>query len=516
MFLDSRPRYTTRALLTGSAFFVACLALLVSFTTREGQASDDAVRPVSTVAIIARTPEAAEEALKSAIESAAPPSSAAEVKTLAMEALAEAPASAAVPTEPLPPFVDHLGELGKGQTLSGALGKFGVDGAQVEALVQALAPHFSFRLARPGTRFSLTIRTADMRVEKFRFEHAPLEIYEAYREGDVLQGRKETVNVASRVVAAGGEVQATLYEAVQHAGESPAIASSLIDVFAWDLDFYKDTRPGDRFKVLVEKVYKDDTFIHYGRLLAAEYASVKKGTFRTYWFQGEGEKSGAYYLEDGQSARKTFLATPLKFVRISSGFNKHRKHPVLGYTKAHMGVDFAAPTGTPVWAMADGKVTQAGYKGANGNLVVIAHKGGLVSLYAHLHKIKVKAGQEVEQKQIIGTVGTTGRSTGPHLHFGVKVNGAYVNPQNLKMTRGEGIAKRYKGAFDALVARRKGELDAVNIGSPPAMVLDPTHVEVAMPPEGEALPEELPEELPEAEALPEAAPLPEEGSPDAP
>jgi murein DD-endopeptidase MepM/ murein hydrolase activator NlpD len=223
---------------------------------------------------------------------------------------------------------------------------------------------------------------------------------------------------------------------------------------------------------------------------------------------------GAYYLEDGQSARKTFLATPLKFVRISSGFNKHRKHPVLGYTKAHMGVDFAAPTGTPVWAMADGKVTQAGYKGANGNLVVIAHKGGLVSLYAHLHKIKVKAGQEVEQKQIIGTVGTTGRSTGPHLHFGVKVNGAYVNPQNLKMTRGEGIAKRYKGAFDALVARRKGELDAVNIGSPPAMVLDPTHVEVAMPPEGEALPEELPEG--EVEALPEAAPLPEEGPPDAP
>lgn len=496
MFLDSRPRYTPRALVAGCTFFAAALALLVSFTAREGNASDDdSARHVSTVAIIARTPEAAEEALKSAIESAAPPSAAAEVVTLAA-ALPEAPASAAAPTEPPPPFVDHVGELGKGQTLSGALGQFGVGGAEVDAIVRALEPHFSFRLARAGSRFSLTVRTADMRVEKFRFEHGPLEIFEAYREGDELKGRPEAVNVTTRMAAVGGEIQATLYEAVQHAGESPAIAASLIDVFAWDIDFYKDTRPGDRFKVLVEKVYKDDTFIHYGRLLGAEYASIKKGTFRTFWFQAEGEKTGAYFLEDGQSARKTFLATPLKFVRVSSGFNRHRKHPVLGYTKAHLGVDFAAPTGTPVWAMADGKVTQAGYKGANGNLVVIQHKGGLVSLYAHLHKIKVKAGQQVEQKQIIGTVGSTGRSTGPHLHFGVRVNGAYVNPQNLKMTRGEGIAKRHKAEFDALVARRKAELEAVTVGAPPpaVMALDPTLFEVPYP--GEEPEDEAPDSAP--------------------
>ncbi|MCA9527819.1 MAG: M23 family metallopeptidase, partial [Myxococcales bacterium] len=365
----------------------------------------------------------------------------------------------------------------------GALGQFGVDGAQVNAIVQALSPHFSFRLARPGARYGLTIRTADMRVEKFRFEHGPLEIFEAYREGDELKGRAVPVNVSTRVVSAGGEIQSTLYEAIQASGESTGIAGSMIDVFAWDIDFYKDTRPGDRFKVLVEKVYKDDTFIRYGRLLAAEYQSVKKGTFRVFWFQGAGENSGGYYLEDGQSARKTFLATPLKYVRVSSGFNRHRKHPVLGYTKAHMGTDFAAPTGTPVWAMADGKVTFAGMKGANGNLVVIQHKGGLTSLYAHLHRIKVKRGQTVDQKQIVGTVGSTGRSTGPHLHFGVKVNGKYVNPQGLKMTRGEGIARKHRAAFEALRAERIKILEGVVIGAPPPIALAPTTVVVPLPDE---------------------------------
>lgn len=483
MFLDARPRYTPRALLTSGAFFLAALALLVSLTSREGGRNlDPDFHRMSTVAIIARTPEAAEEALKSALESASPSTTPPGVTLLAAEAPGSDTAAAPASTAPLPPFVEYSGELGKGQTLSSALAPYNLNNGQVDAIVQALAPHFSFRSARPGAHYSLTVRTADMRVEKFRFEHSALEVYEAFREGDELKGRAETFAVGSREVAVGGEIQATLYEAVQHAGESGAIAASLIDVFAYDIDFYKDTRPGDRFKVVVEKVFKEGTFIQYGRLLAAEYTSVKKGSFRTYWYQAPGEKTGAYYLEDGQSTRKTFLATPLKFVRISSGFNRHRKHPVLGYTKAHLGTDFAAPTGTPVWAMADGKVIHAGPKGANGNLVVIQHKSGLVSLYAHLHKIKVKKGQDVTQKQIIGTVGTTGRSTGPHLHFGVRVNGAYINPQTLKMTRGEGIAHKLRPAFDALVASRKAQLDGVTVGAaPPVVALDPTLFEVPMP-----------------------------------
>ncbi|MEZ4474463.1 MAG: peptidoglycan DD-metalloendopeptidase family protein [bacterium] len=483
MLFTDRPRYSPRALAAGGTVFAAFLALLVSLTAREARTSVEGpeAQHASAVAIIARTPEATEEALRNALASAAAPESAA---AAAAAAEASAPASAAPATEPLPPFVDHAGTLEKNQTLSGALGQFGVDGAQVNAIVQALGPHFSFRSARPGAHYNLTVRTADMRVEKFRFEHGPLEIYEAFREGDELKGREVPVEVTTRIVGAGGEIQSTLYEAIQASGESSGIAASMIDVFAWDIDFYKDTRPGDRFKVLVEKLYTGDSFIRYGRLLAAEYHSVKKGTFRTFWFQGPGEKVGGYYLEDGQSARKTFLATPLKYVRVSSGFNRHRKHPVLGYTKAHMGTDFAAPTGTPVWAMADGKVTWAGMKGANGNLVVIQHAGGLTSLYAHLHRIKVKRGQTVEQKQIVGTVGTTGRSTGPHLHFGVKVNGKYVNPQNLKMTRGEGIARKLRPAFEAMRAEKTKQLEAITIGAaPPVVALVPTTVVVPLPDE---------------------------------
>lgn len=501
MLLYDRPRYSIAALLGGGVLFLTFLVLLVTFTdsdAKRAQAEAAAARPANTAAIIARTPEAVAAAQRELLtQPASAPTSGARV-------VAEAPESAAPATEPPPPFVDHAGEMERNMTLSGMLARHGVAGGEVNAIVAALKPHFSFRRARPGSKYSLTVRTADSRVERFRFEHGPLEIYEARRdESGALVGSQVEVNVRTEVAAVGAKIQSTLYGAVEHTGESTSLAATLMDVFAYDIDFIKDTRPGDSFKLLVEKVFKDDQFIRYGKVLAAEYHSVKKGAFRAFWFSLDANDPGGYYLEDGRNTRKTFLATPVRAARVSSGFGM-RRHPVLGYNRKHLGVDFAAPTGTPVMAMADATVTFAGWRGANGKLVVLQHRGGLTSLYAHLSQIKVKRGETVKQKQLIGAVGTTGRSTGPHLHFGVKQNGRYINPQKMKMTRDDGIARKDRGRFEAMIKERRGQLEGVGYGTPPVVAVAPERVVVPL---STAVAAPLPPLPPVSDGIPLATPV---------
>ena len=481
MLLYNRPRYSLPALIGGSVMFMAFLTLLVTFTDSDARTAEELAamnRPANTAAIIARTPEAifaAQQALLTAPKSAAS-TGVGNVTIVAQEA----PSSAAPATEPPPPFSEFSGKMERNKTLSGILTGHGVSGSQVNAVVAALRPHFSFRRARPGSKYRLTVRNSDTRIERFEWEHGPLDIFEAWRDGDELKGRKAEINIRTEVAAVGAKVESTLFGAVQHTGESSKLAATLMDVFAYDIDFIKDTRPGDVFKLLVEKVYKDDQFIKYGKVIAAEYKSVKKGAFRAYWFAPSEKSPGSYYLEDGRNTRKTFLATPVRAARISSGFGM-RRHPVLGYNRRHAGVDFAAPTGTPVMAMADAKVVFAGVKGANGKLIVLKHARGLTSLYAHLSRIKVKRGQTVKQKQVIGAVGTTGRSTGPHLHFGVKKHGRYINPQKMKMTRDEGIPKTAKARFAALIVERKSQLDGVHLGGRAVIALSPTQVVEPLP-----------------------------------
>lgn len=370
------------------------------------------------------------------------------------------------------PWVSHDGVLEKGQTLGAALENYGVTGGQVHRIVAALDGIYDFRNARPGATFAVRLDRSTGQLAGFRFEHGPLDVFEVVRSADdAYVGKRVEVAVDEVEAEVGAEIRASLYNAMQRAGESPALVALITDVFAWDIDFYKNTHPGDRFRVIVEKISKDGEFIRYGRILAAEYVG-QVGEFRTFWFVPEGvdEADGHYYLEDGQSAEKTFLATPLKFARISSGFGM-RKHPVLGYTKAHMGVDFAAPTGTPVWAMAGGTVTWAAWKGPNGKLVRIDHGNGLESAYAHLSRIPrgIKKGVRVRQKQVIGYVGTTGRSTGPHLHLGMKRNGRYIDPSKLKITRGKPVPAAHRAAFDAVVARRTARLADIHIAPAPAV-----------------------------------------------
>jgi murein DD-endopeptidase MepM/ murein hydrolase activator NlpD len=201
-----------------------------------------------------------------------------------------------------------------------------------------------------------------------------------------------------------------------------------------------------------------DEFIRYGRILAAEYRG-KAGTFKTFHWNGK------YYDAKGESSERGMLKTPLKFARVSSGFDRKRMHPVLHTVRAHLGIDYAAPVGTPVWAAASGVVSFRGPSGGAGNLVMIRHDSGIETAYMHLSKFaSIKVGQRIDAKTVIGYVGTTGLSTGPHLHFGVKKNGAFVDPSKLAPMRGKPVPASQLDAFRAEAAKLDGMMTQVTSG----------------------------------------------------
>jgi murein DD-endopeptidase MepM/ murein hydrolase activator NlpD len=314
---------------------------------------------------------------------------------------------------------------------------FGAAGPQVAA---ALAKLVDPRTIRGGQKY--LVRTGDDGTPS-AFEFQPSAILRYVVEKDEDEGkwkaRKLESAVEIRSAEAGGLVESSLYESVQKAGESTTLVSLLVELFAWDVNFYIDTHPGDHWKVIVEKQYLGGQFYKYGRLLAAEYGG-KVGTYRAFFWAGKDaarDRPGKYYDEHGQAVSKTMLKTPLRFVRISSKFDRKRFHPILHVEKAHLGIDYAAPVGTPVWASASGRVVEACPKHGSGNTIVIAHANGLNTRYYHLSRFArgLHAGQQVHQKDVIGFVGTTGLSTGPHLHFSVTKNGAFVDPSKLAVNR---------------------------------------------------------------------------------
>jgi murein DD-endopeptidase MepM/ murein hydrolase activator NlpD len=285
--------------------------------------------------------------------------------------------------------------------------------------------------------------------ESFEYQPSVVLRYIVERQDDgSWTAHKAEQPVELKTIEAGGLVESSLYESVQKAGESTTLVSLLVELFAWDVNFYVDTHPGDHWKVVVEKQLLGGKFYKYGRLLAAEYGG-KVGTFRAFYFAGRGAKPdgktpGRYYDERGQAISKTMLKTPLRYVRISSTFDRKRFHPILHVEKAHLGIDYAAPVGTPVWASASGRVVEVGMKRGSGNTIVIAHANGISTRYYHLSRYArgLHAGQVVKQKDVIGFVGTTGLSTGPHLHFSVTKNGAFVDPNKMQINRDAPVADR--------------------------------------------------------------------------
>jgi murein DD-endopeptidase MepM/ murein hydrolase activator NlpD len=272
----------------------------------------------------------------------------------------------------------------------------------------------------------------------------------------------EDVPLVRKVATAGASISSSLFAAGSGAGLRDATLMELADIFRWDVDFVLDLRAGDSFKLVHERFAKDGEIVGDGDILAAEFINDGK-RFRAIRYTNRAGQAD-YYTPEGTSLRKAFLKAPVQFSRISSVFNPNRRHPVLNTIRAHRGVDYAAPTGTQVQAAGAGRVQFRGVKGGFGNLVEIAHAGGVVTRYGHLSSFApgIKAGQRVEQGQFIGRVGMTGLATGPHLHFEYIERGTYIDPQKAmrRATPGTPVTASERADFERVAAPLLARLDA--------------------------------------------------------
>ncbi len=245
-----------------------------------------------------------------------------------------------------------------------------------------------------------------------------------------------------------GEINSTLYESVLEIGETPLLVYRYTDIFAWEVDFVTDTRNGDSFYVYLEKTFLDSVLVDYLNLIAARYKGEVGEYTGIYYRDPDGYED--YYNLKGQSLRKSLLKSPLRYSYISSYFSKRRFHPILKIWRPHHGLDYVAPKGTPVSSIGDGIVTFKGWKGGYGNLVEIKHKNNFKTRYGHLSKFAkgIYKGKRVKMGQLIGYVGSTGLSTGPHLHFELHKKGVAINPLRVKIPRAPSVKKKYQSNFE--------------------------------------------------------------------
>jgi murein DD-endopeptidase MepM/ murein hydrolase activator NlpD len=291
---------------------------------------------------------------------------------------------------------------------------------------------------------------SERRLIEMRYEKSPLEAYVFSAKGDQFVSehiiREPEVLKSYRE----GSIKESLYLAGKRANMPDKTVMELANIFGWDIDFVFDIRKGDSFAVLFEERYIDGKRLGTGNILAASFTNRGKTYKAVRYTNSQGETN--YYTPDGLSMRKAFLRTPLDIFRISSGFNLRRKHPIHKKIKAHRGVDYAAPTGTPVYSSGDGRVLEAGYTKANGNYVFIQHGQTYTTKYIHLHRKKVRTGQSVKQRQVIGTVGATGYATGPHLHYEFLVNGVHRNPRTVSLPKANPISSTEKSRFNTMAS----------------------------------------------------------------
>lgn len=349
--------------------------------------------------------------------------------------------------------------LKRGETLEMALRRTGVARGEAAAIVAALRGSVNMRRLAPGER--VTVRAGpEGRPAEITYARSLAERYEI-KPGDDGRWAVTAVrpDVDTRVVAVTGEVQDSLFSSVERLGEAAGLTLRLVNLFEWDFDFAADSLPGDRFRLLVEKRYVGDTFLGYGDVLIAQYASVGRSLLTSVGFDDAAGRR-EYYDAAGRSVKKMFLRAPLDFTRVTSGYSHARFHPVLGGYRPHLAVDYGAPIGTPVRAVADGTVTQAGWNGGYGLSIMLRHARGYETMYNHLSKIDLRRGDRVRQRQVIGRVGSTGLSTGPHLDYRVRKGGVFVNPLGEKFIPGSPVPAHRREAFGVHVDALLERLDA--------------------------------------------------------
>ncbi|MGA1843300.1 MAG: peptidoglycan DD-metalloendopeptidase family protein [bacterium] len=357
---------------------------------------------------------------------------------------------------PPPPSYSLLyrdGTIKDGESIYQCLHREGIADRTIHLITSKLNPLLRFRSqSRPGDIYRLSL-TEEGEVERFEYQKSPLEIYCLSRDqGDKWNAWREDIKIAKYWVSISGSIKGSLFTTMQDAGYPVSLALQFAEILEWKIDFQHEVREGDRFRMVFERYFRGDEPIGYGRVLAILYEGEVTGTLRGFYFKDEG--SGDYYDAEGVSLRRAFLRAPLSYKYISSGYSHHRRHPILGSVRPHLGIDFAAPYGSPVWAVADGVVLSTSYDRYNGNQVKLRHMNAYVTYYNHLSGFArgLKKGVRVTQKQVIGYVGTTGLSTGPHLDYRVKKGTRFINPLNEQYPSGKPLKKNMLPQFRAVMA----------------------------------------------------------------
>jgi murein DD-endopeptidase MepM/ murein hydrolase activator NlpD len=341
-------------------------------------------------------------------------------------------------------------KIGRGETLSSVLARNGFDNAEIHDTALALSAIMDVRRLRAGDE--LEIHYHDSGEPDFIvLNRGDLRRVELTRSELGWQSQSEEVELTRQTVSLAGVLVGNLFSSISRLGEGAPLTVSFANVFAWDFDFYTQSREGDRFSLVVEKLYREGKFVGYGELRAARYVSYLSGerVFSAFLYEDPDGKRD-YYNAEGKSMRKAFLRAPLDFERISSGFSYSRLHPVHNRRMPHLGVDYAARTGTPVYSVAAGVVTGREFTKGGGNQVTVRHAMGYTTKYLHLSRFadSLRVGQRVEQKEVIGYVGMTGTATGPHLDFRLFHHGKPVNPVTQIFPPGPPVADAYFTDFE--------------------------------------------------------------------
>lgn len=333
----------------------------------------------------------------------------------------------------------------RGETLASLLARLGVEDAVAVTFLRTTRDARSLFQLVPGRAVSAET-AADGRLLTLRYLNGST-LLTVTREGDAFNASEQTAELETRIISAAGEIRSSLFAATDRLNVPDAVAMQMVEVFSTDIDFHKDLRKNDRFSLVYEMHYDRGEPVRSGRLLSAEFVNQGK-TLNVVWFEAPGGE-GSYYTLDGKNIRKAFLRSPLEFSRITSGFTAARYHPILQTWRAHNGVDFAAPLGARIKATADGVVEFAGVQGGYGNVVILRHQNKFTTLYAHMAGFApgIGKGARVQQGDTLGTVGMTGLTTGPHVHYEFRVNNVHQDPLSVAVPVVFPIAPEHKHRF---------------------------------------------------------------------
>jgi murein DD-endopeptidase MepM/ murein hydrolase activator NlpD len=319
----------------------------------------------------------------------------------------------------------------RGDTLDRLFRRQGLASTDLAAIMQLQPARENLRILRPGDE--IVVRHDEGAIVGVSRKIDAFNTLEVGRNSVGFTADIVALDYQTRSNRTTGEIRSSLFEAAAQAGVSDGTIMKLASIFASDIDFVLDLREGDRFTIIYEEMWHDGDKLAEGEILAAEFVNQGRSHRAVRYRASDGKV--AYYTPEGKSLRKAFVRAPLAFSRVSSDFNPRRRHPILNTIRAHTGVDYAAPSGTPVRAPGDGKVIFRGRKGGYGNAIILQHANGVTTLYGHLSGFAkaTRQGRHVSQGEVIGFVGATGLATAPHLHYEYRINGRYMNPRTVKL-----------------------------------------------------------------------------------